>query len=181
MSTRETLVDAVALALRGANGYGDLKDLAYEGWSKIAFLVAGSAMGLELNGATDTDSLGYAIGRKIEDETGIKLGNVFDGESLKTKLERAGIQAIYQAAGIDGVASREGLAEAFKTEVRKKINERVAGADIAGLFEPSATAVSMYQAILKRRTEKTLLQTPKAAKNRERQARYRQGHKRVAA
>lgn len=168
------------IVLETIEGIADAKSWLADKLSETTFRAAAYSMGVEIDGEVTTDSIGLAIGKKVFAETGLQLGNVFDGEALRVKVERAGIARVIQELGVDAPATREGLADAVKVVVRRRIEEKIGegAADALVGVMGSADDVAAILAAVKRR-EKPLLTSAAAVGNRERQARFRQTHKRV--
>jgi hypothetical protein len=171
---RQSMVDIVTLGLGTIDAFVKMKN---DGLSQLAFLAAGAALGIDVEGGEVTiDSIGRAIGKKIEGESGLTVGNVFDGEALKIKLERAGIQLLMKNAGIDGAASREGLAAGIASKVRARILE-AGGAEFAAAVYSGSEVLE----VVKRLQGRELKTSKAAADSRARQEKYRASHKRVLA
>lgn len=148
--------------------------------SDAAFRAAASTMGVDIEGEVTVEAIGLALGKKIKIESGVDLGNVLDGESVKDKLERVAIAAILNQYGIDAPATRDGLSQAVGVLVRRRMLEKISTGAAAGLLEDVGSKVeaAAVLAAIKRRSV-PLLDTKKAAQNRERQANFRATHRRV--
>lgn len=160
-------------------------DFATATASDMAFEAALLVMGIEMrSGKRPTlENIGVAIGDKIKAESGLDIGNILEPDSqttIREKIERAGIAKFMMDAGIEGAATRDGLAAAFKAQVNKKINELVANGDLQGVAV-SVSAVEDIKRLLDKRDKKELLQSKNAIANRARQAVWRQTHRRVLA
>jgi hypothetical protein len=139
-------------------------------------------MGLDIDGAVTVDSIGLALGKKVKNETGVDLGNVLDGETVKSKLERVAIGAALNELGVDAPANRDGLAEALRVVIRRRIADKIGAGDVRGLLDDigSKAEVLAILGAIKRR-DLPLTEGVKAAQNRDRQARFRATHRRVRA
>jgi hypothetical protein len=159
-----------------ANAKRDVSDVLTE----TVFKAAAYAMGVEINGEVTVDSIGLALGKKIKAQSGVDLGNILDGESVKDKIERVAIAAVLVELRVDAPASRDGLAEGMKAAIRRGIAEKIGTEEAAGLLDAvgSVAEVTAILAAIKRR-DKPLKAGEFARKNRERQATYRSTHKRV--
>jgi hypothetical protein len=162
------------------DGIAETKQYVTDKLSETTFRAAAYSMGVEIEGEVTTDSIGFALGKKIKAESGIDLGNILDGEHVKFKLERAAIAAVLLELQVDAPATRDGLAEGLKTVIRRRVAEKIKSEGLADLVMDLGSKVevaALLAAIARRR--KPLIEGKFAADNRARQATFRQTHKRV--
>lgn len=162
------------------SGLDSARELLTDRLSETTFKAAAYAMGVEVEGAVTIDSIGYALGRKINDESGVDLGNVLDGEHVKVKLERVAIKAVLLEMGVDAPANRDGLAQAMRTLIKRRMIEKLGDGVGSELLEGMGSLAGVAEILAAvARKNKPLIATDKAADNRRRQATYRASHRRV--
>ncbi len=162
---------------------GKVKDFGVQIASEMAFEAALLAMGIEIRAGkrVSLESVGQAIGDKVKSDSGLDIGNVFDnGELLKSRIERAGIALFMQRQGIEGAASREGLAGALAGLIRARANALIeSGADLSGVRVNQDVVAGLIAFTQKK--DNPLKEGEIAEGNRRRQQTWRDSHRRVVA
>jgi hypothetical protein len=147
-----------------------------------AMNAAFEAIGLELDVNNITsESLGVAIGKTLSDASGLPRVNVFDADAVRAMLLREGCGLILQDLGVSGERSIDGLALAVEKLVTAELKQAAAG-DGDGVL--SAVNVSAERLQKMKRKQGVDYNVPrkfdkKSVANRERQAKFRELHKRV--
>lgn len=154
---------------------------------QLAGRVALNRMGIDciFEGNITKDKLGYAIGKKVEEETGVYFGNIFDRESVKRGVMQYGCKRALQEMGFDDEPQTiEGVAHAVGRLAARKIEEEI-GLSVEGPIMQAVKVNAAYMRVAQRDNVLTLagkaMQTPrkmgkKAESNRRRQATYRATH-----
>ena len=122
---------------------------------------------------------------RIEAETGVQFGNIFDRESVKRGVMQYGCKRALQEMGFnDEPQTIEGVANAIGRLAARKIEEEI-GLSVEGPIMQAVKVNAAYMRVAQRDNVLTLagkaMQTPrkrgaKAESNRRRQATYRATH-----
>lgn len=175
-----SIAELATIVMETLDGIANAKTDVSNALSETVFRAAAYSMGVEIYGEVTVDSIGLALGKKIKADSGVDLGNILDGESVKDKLERVAIAAVLLEMRVDAPANRDGLAEGFKVAIRRGIAAKIGTEEAAGLLDDVGSEVEVVaiKAAIARR-DKPLKAGKFAADNRARQAKFRTTHRRV--
>jgi hypothetical protein len=175
---RQRLVFEVRSALEVADSFERFKG----SMKSAAMNAALAAIGLDIdvNNVT-SESIGKAIGQQVSDASGMPAVNVFDAGAVRAMLLKEGCGLILQDLGVSGERSIDGLALAVEKLVTAELKQAAAG-DGEGVL--SAVNVSAERLQKMKRKQGVDYNVPrkfdkKSVSNRERQAKFRESHKRV--
>lgn len=179
----EVIRGTVAAWLWAADQAGKVRDFAADYLTDKAL-----RFGLERMGVTvpdgepvNAETIGKALGLMLAAETGIEVGNVLDAASVRAALRAEALRVVADQLGVQGAGSVDGIAAALAGDVRAYVDKAARGED-AEILE--AVKVTDWAQELARRGAVRVLPAstrPDAAKNRERQERWRQNNRRVKA
>ena len=177
---RESMVDI----MRAALDVSDLIDSIKPALQRQIASVALSQLGIELEeGEITRESLGRAIGSKIEAESGIHVGNIFDRDEVRQALERAACARVVSELGGGHAATPEGVGLALASMARREVVEAVeagSGPVFDAMYTSAAeVAAATSEAVRSEDYQRITNFTEAGASNRRRQEKFRQTHRRV--
>ena len=112
---RDVYMHVLGALNTGEWGYEPITHYPKKLMIQIAGRVALKRIGIEcdFDGDITKEKLGYAIGKKVEEETGVYFGNIFDRESVKRGVMQYGCKRALHEMGFDDEPQTiEGVAHA---------------------------------------------------------------------
>lgn len=144
------------------------------------------------DGGLNKQSFTQAINDTFLQDQTFKFTNIFDATAVRNDALRAGLLQAAEQAGLQlENVSIEGMTEAIRLYVLELVQEEISADEAGDLLQDAKDIyeiIALYKRYKKAESDgeqeegdgrKPLINTPEAASNRERQARYRANNKRV--
>lgn len=175
---RQRLVFEVRSVLEVADSFERFKGTLKSAAMNAALAAIG--LDIDVNNVT-SESIGKAIGQQVSDASGLPSVNVFDADAVRAMLIKQGCALILAELGVSAEPSVNGVAKAIEGLVTAELRAAASDGD-GGIL--SAVYVSQERIQNLKRSAGLDYTKPrkfdkKAVSNRERQARYRETHRKV--
>jgi hypothetical protein len=175
---RAVLTDSIGLATGAVKLAQNVKEFVINVLVADALLIAG--LEVEPFAPLTERVLADAIAKKIEQEYGLKVGDLLDAESVKRNLRSEALRVVGDRLGVGG--SVRDIADALKARVREELKNAARNGDVDVLEAIGVGQRAIDDAERAAKADYASQQarnfSAAAEKNRERQARYRAAHRR---